>query len=160
MSSVARYLEVDEIIEFGLNLRRARHIAGLSQQRLADLSGVSQSVISRIERGKAPMVGLGRLLLLKRVLGAAWPFGECPHDHKCVWQALGPDLQRMHSAPLAANRSFYEPAYDRPSTVDSGSDVHEQDALPKGDRRPGEDRKSDAEANPTFPLSSFDAFDL
>jgi DNA-binding XRE family transcriptional regulator len=40
------------LIRFGLNLKRARQIAGMTQQRLAELSGVSQSVISRAERGR------------------------------------------------------------------------------------------------------------
>lgn len=103
----ARLEEQEPLVRFGRNLRRARQIAGLSQQRLADLSGVSQSVISRLERAKAPMVGLERLLMLERVLGSAWPFGQCPHDHSCVWQALGPDGQRMHTAALARNDSIW-----------------------------------------------------
>src|SRR5688572_2263392 len=81
----ARLDDRDPLVRFGRNLRRARQIAGISQQRLADLSGVSQSVISRLERAKAPMVGLERLLMLERVLGSAWPLGECPHDHSCIW---------------------------------------------------------------------------
>ena len=103
----ARLGDQQPVVRFGRNLRRARQIAGLSQQRLADLSGVSQSVISRLERAKAPMVGLERLLMLQRVLGSAWPFGECPHDHTCVWQALGPDGQRMHTPALSRNSSIW-----------------------------------------------------
>jgi transcriptional regulator with XRE-family HTH domain len=101
-----RYNVVPEemFLRFGRNLRRARQIAGLSQQRLADLSGVSQSVISRLERGKAPMHALERLLMIQEVLGSAFPLGECPHDHACVWQAIGSDGQRMHTPLLAANR--------------------------------------------------------
>ena len=102
----ARLDDQQPLVRFGRNLRRARQIAGLSQQRLADLSGVSQSVISRLERAKAPMVALERLLLLERVLGSAWPFGECPHDHSCVWRALGNEGQRMHTSALARNDSF------------------------------------------------------
>jgi transcriptional regulator with XRE-family HTH domain len=96
------------LVRFGRNVRRARHIAGLSQQRLADLSGVSQSVISRLERAKAPMIGLERLLMLERVLGSAFPFGECPHDHSCIWQQLGPEGQRTHTPTLATNRSYWD----------------------------------------------------
>lgn len=92
-------------LRFGRNVRRSRQIAGLSQQRLADLSGVSQSVISRLERGRAPMLGLQRLLMIQEVLGNAMAFGECPHDHSCVWQALGPDGRRMHTPLLAAKRT-------------------------------------------------------
>ncbi len=53
------------------------------------------------------MVGLERLLLLERVLGSAWPLGECPHDHSCVWQPLGPDGQRTHTGPLARNEPIW-----------------------------------------------------
>jgi transcriptional regulator with XRE-family HTH domain len=110
MTVMAWHARLDDgfpLIRFGRNLRRARQIAGISQQRLADLSGISQSVISRLERAKAPMVGLERLLMLERVLGSAWPFGECPHDHSCVWQPLGEDGQRTHTSALARNASFW-----------------------------------------------------
>ena len=53
------------------------------------------------------MVALERLLMLQRVLGSAWPFGECPHDHTCVWQPLGADGQRMHTAALARDSSIW-----------------------------------------------------
>src|SRR5215218_120626 len=103
----ARLNDAAPLVRFGRTLRRARQIAGLSQQRLADLSGVSQSVISRLERARAPMVGLERLLLLERVLGTAWPLGDCPHDHTCVWQPLGADGQRTHTPALSANASIW-----------------------------------------------------
>jgi len=95
------------LVRFGRNLKRARQIAGISQQRLADLSGVSQSVISRLERALAPRLGLERLLQLQQVLGNALPLGECPHDHMCVWRPLTPDGQRSHTEPLAAGVSFW-----------------------------------------------------
>ncbi len=53
------------------------------------------------------MIGLERLLMLERVLGSAWPFGECPHDHSCVWQQLGSDGQRTHTTTLARNSSAW-----------------------------------------------------
>jgi transcriptional regulator with XRE-family HTH domain len=107
MPWIARLDDPEALRRFGRNLRRARQIAGLSQQRLADLSGVSQSVISRLERAKAPMVGLERLLLLARALGPAWPLGECPHDHSCVWQVLDADAQRQRSGTLDPNAAIW-----------------------------------------------------
>src|SRR4051812_50218933 len=77
----------DRVSAFGRILRRARHCAGLSQQRLADLSGVSQTTISRLERGKAPRTPIDRVLALQAVLGGWLPMGVCPHDHHCMWQA-------------------------------------------------------------------------
>jgi transcriptional regulator with XRE-family HTH domain len=42
----------DRLLEaFARNLRGARHAAGLSQEALANQSGVAQSMISRIEAG-------------------------------------------------------------------------------------------------------------
>jgi hypothetical protein len=71
---------------FGAFLRRGRQCAGLSQQRLANLAGVSQTLISRLERGKAAHVGLDRILAIQTVLGGCFPLGVCPHDHSCIWR--------------------------------------------------------------------------
>ena len=49
---------------FGIELRRCRMYAGLSQVRLAEASGVSQSTISRLERGKASSAAMFKLVLL------------------------------------------------------------------------------------------------
>ena len=95
------------LVRFGRNLKRARQLAGISQQRLADLSGVSQSVISRLERAMAPRLGLERLLQLQEVLGNALPLGECPHDHLCMWRPLTPDGRRSHTEALASGVSFW-----------------------------------------------------
>lgn len=74
------------LVEFGHDLRRARHIAQLSQKRVAELSGLSQSTISRLERALAPSVGIDRLVMLGHALGRALPLGICPHEHDCPWQ--------------------------------------------------------------------------
>jgi hypothetical protein len=78
--------ELDRLAAFGRFVKRARQCAGISQQRLADLSGVSQSVISRCERGQAPRLALERVLAIQAVLGGCLPMGVCPHDHNCIWQ--------------------------------------------------------------------------
>jgi transcriptional regulator with XRE-family HTH domain len=92
------WLQAD-LIDFGQILRRCRRIGGLSQQQLADRSGVSQSVISRAERGKAPRLALERLLRLQAVLGAAFPIGVCPHDHRCVWSPPAPWATQTAAGP-------------------------------------------------------------
>jgi DNA-binding Xre family transcriptional regulator len=77
---------VDLMAAFGAFVRRARHCAGMTQQQLADRSGVSQSVISRLERGLAANIRLTRLLAIQAALGGCLPLGVCPHDHQCIWQ--------------------------------------------------------------------------
>jgi transcriptional regulator with XRE-family HTH domain len=78
------------LVEFGHYLRRARRIARLSQSRVAELSGLSQSTISRLERALAPSVGIDRLVMLGYALGRALPLGLCPHEHDCPWQPPPP----------------------------------------------------------------------
>ncbi len=73
---------------FGLELRRARHAAGLSQVMLAARSGVSQSMISRMENGRAPAASVLNLLRLGSAIGRALPLGACPHRHYCPWPPL------------------------------------------------------------------------
>lgn len=78
--------DLDRAEAFGIFVRRARQCAGLSQQQLADRAHVSQSLISRLERGRAGHVGLSRLLAIQAVLGGCLPLGFCPHDHPCIWR--------------------------------------------------------------------------
>jgi len=65
--------------------------AGLSQVRLAEASRVSQSTISRLERGKASSAAMFKLVLLGDALGNGLPLAFCPHDHVCAWQRLDDD---------------------------------------------------------------------
>jgi transcriptional regulator with XRE-family HTH domain len=73
---------------FGAELRRCRSVSGLSQGRLADLSGVSQSSISRLERGKAPYASLQLIVRLGEAMNGRMPIAHCPHKHGCVWERL------------------------------------------------------------------------
>jgi len=66
----------------------------LSQRRVAELAGLSQSTVSRLERGKAPSVGVDRMVALARALDRALPFGTCPHEHDCPWQPFRPPPSR------------------------------------------------------------------
>ena len=50
--------------DFGAELRRCRETANLSQNQLAERSGVSQSTISRMERGLAARAALWKLIML------------------------------------------------------------------------------------------------
>jgi DNA-binding XRE family transcriptional regulator len=90
---------LERLLAFGRNIRRARRCAGYSQQRLSDLSGVSQTVISRLERGRAPRLGLERILALHEVLGGCLPLGTCPHDHSCIWKPQSAQDDRARHAP-------------------------------------------------------------
>lgn len=83
--------EPDPLLEeFGHYVRRARYLVLMSQQILADETGVAQSQISRLERGFAPGLGLIGLLSLGQGIGRALPLGFCPHDHTCAWQPIKP----------------------------------------------------------------------
>lgn len=52
-----------------LRLREVRESKGLSQARLAKLSGVAQPTISRLEAGKLGTINLKHLEKLARALG-------------------------------------------------------------------------------------------
>lgn len=74
----------------GVYLRRARYIAGRSQQNVADAAGVPQGQISRLERALAPSMNVERLAWIEDALQGAFPVGYCPHDHICEWRRLKP----------------------------------------------------------------------
>lgn len=72
-------------IEVGQRFRRGRHQLGMSQRSLAFKAGVSQSEISRLERGMTPHMSAWRVMEIGLALGARFPFGYCPHDHQCAY---------------------------------------------------------------------------
>jgi transcriptional regulator with XRE-family HTH domain len=76
---------------FGVEFRRCRLYAGISQVELARRSGVSQSTISRIERGKAASASLIKLVRISEAMRSGFPFGFCPHPHFCAWNRLDED---------------------------------------------------------------------
>ena len=76
--------ETQQLSWFGERVRQARHAAGLGQRAVAERSGVSQSTISRLERGKVAHLPLVRLLALAHASGRSLPVGACPHDHSCL----------------------------------------------------------------------------
>lgn len=76
---------------FGVEFRRCRLYANLSQVELARLSGVSQSTISRIERGKASSASLIKFVRISDAMLTGFPLGYCPHPHYCPWNRLNQD---------------------------------------------------------------------
>lgn len=84
--AAARLAPEGAVALLGDYLRRSRRLAGLSQQRLADVSGVSQTMVSRAERGVAPSMAVERLVRMVQPLARFFPLGVCPHDHPCAWQ--------------------------------------------------------------------------
>jgi Predicted transcriptional regulators len=76
-------LPVMELV--GARFRHGRHQAGLSQRRLAEAAQISQSVVSRFERGLVSHTSAERIVRLAEALGPGFPFGFCPHDHRCAW---------------------------------------------------------------------------
>lgn len=99
--------EQEMLVWFGRVLRRARLTAGLGQRGLAERCGVSQSTISRLERGGVARLPLVRLLSLSFVLGGGLPVGACPHGHDCPWpqhRPARPMLPTMEVAILLAQR--------------------------------------------------------
>jgi len=80
----------DEMLEeFGLRLRDSRKRLGLSQLALEEQSGVDQTMISRLERGKAARCPVYRILALEQALGRDFSLAVCPHDHRCVYRPPG-----------------------------------------------------------------------
>ena len=90
---------------FGVELRRCRLYANLSQVELARRSGVSQSTISRIERGKASSASLIKFVRISDVMRTGFPLGYCPHPHYCPWNRLNADgtTARDPRRPIASD---------------------------------------------------------
>jgi transcriptional regulator with XRE-family HTH domain len=77
----------------GARFRYGRQQAGLSQRKVAALAGVSQSLISRFERGRCPGLAAWRLVAIAMSIDPRFPFGCGPHDHECKWP-YNPATQR------------------------------------------------------------------
>lgn len=76
------------LVLVGRYFRRSRAYAGLSQTQVAGKANVSQSMVSRVERARAPGMAFERFVDMCLVLGRLFPFGVCPHDHRCGWQPV------------------------------------------------------------------------
>jgi DNA-binding XRE family transcriptional regulator len=69
----------------GARFRNGRGQMGLTQRRVAEIASISQSVVSRFERGLVGRMSAERIVRLALALGPRFPFGCCPHDHDCPW---------------------------------------------------------------------------
>jgi DNA-binding XRE family transcriptional regulator len=95
-----------DLVLFGARVRRGRLQTGMSQRRLADRAGVSQSAISRLERGVAIGMTAIRLVAVCIELGPSFPFGSCPHEHTCAYpyDPRAPSEPRPHQPMLRIGR--------------------------------------------------------
>src|SRR5688500_6639064 len=66
------------LVMIGRYLRRSRYYAQKTQRQVAAESGLSQSMVSRAERGVAPGMRFDRFVRLCLTLAAVFPFGACP----------------------------------------------------------------------------------
>jgi transcriptional regulator with XRE-family HTH domain len=90
----------------GQAMRIARERASLSQRRLAARSGVSQSAISRMERGSVRGIALRYFARVVATLGDTMPLVGCPHGHDCDY-ARQWRFARLQIAPeLVTPRGF------------------------------------------------------
>ena len=76
----------------------------MSQRGLAARAGVSQSAISRLERGVAIGMTAIRLVSVCMALGPNYPFGCCPHEHACAYpyDPRAPSEPRPHRTDAAS----------------------------------------------------------
>ena len=81
---------VPEMVLVGKRFRNGRLLAGMPQRQRAARAGISQSLISRLERGLATGTSAERLIRIADAIGPQFPFGHCPHDHACAYP-LNPD---------------------------------------------------------------------
>lgn len=75
MPAVGREIDIGLAI-IGREIRRCRHELWMSQQGLANASGVSQSIISRLENGTLTSLRLIRLAAIVAALAGYGPRAE------------------------------------------------------------------------------------
>ena len=85
----------------GSRFQRGRQQAGMTQRQVAAIAGVSQSEVSRLERGRGGGISTYRFVAIGMALGPGFPFGCCPHEHRCAYPPF-PDAPR---SPLATLQS-------------------------------------------------------
>ena len=104
--------------QLGIYVRRARYIAGMSQQKVAVAAGINQAVVSRLERALAPSMNVERLAWIEQAMNGAFPLGYCPHDHPCRWRRLQRRLtaQEAWDAEVEKQRRLTEQFYGPPGS--------------------------------------------
>ncbi len=78
---------VPAMVILGARFRNGRIMVGASQREIAEISGVSQTGVSRLERGLATGMSAERLIRIADAIGPSFPFGCCPHHRTCAWPA-------------------------------------------------------------------------
>jgi hypothetical protein len=104
-----------ELVAIGGYFRRARRYAARSQARVASDANVTQSMVSRMERGLAPGMRLERFVATCAAIGRIFPLGTCPHEHECAWQPISPPEHVLKDAErlLAILLKSVEPSEER-----------------------------------------------
>jgi len=76
---------VEPMVLLGARFRNGRLQAGISQRALAERAGVSQSAVSRLERGLSTGMSAERIIRIAEVI-PDFPLGFCPHpNHGCAY---------------------------------------------------------------------------
>ena len=100
----------------GHAVRIARERAALSQRRLAARAGVSQSAISRMERGAVRGIDLLYFARVAAALADAMPLAGCPHGHGCDYDRrwrfallqVSPDLASWRRSASGEGATLFE----------------------------------------------------
>lgn len=95
---------ITEPVAVGRYLIRSRKYVEQTQRELSQEADVSQSMVSRLERGRASATPLANFLKVGSALGRLFPLGFCPHDHACAWQPIRPPEQRTSDVQLYIDR--------------------------------------------------------
>ncbi len=107
------------MVEMGARIRAGRHAAGLSQRAVADWAGVSQSEVSRLERGQGGNISTYRFVAICFAIGPSFPFGNCPHNHNCphTRPAAAAHIRRQFDSPrdIEERDPFDQPDHGQPA---------------------------------------------
>ncbi len=123
-------LSVTEALEeLGAAVRDARQRAGLSQRDLEALSGVDQSSISRMERGRVPGMRLDKLARVAMVLGGLLLVPVDPVDRGDAWTRL---MTRRREAGVIDAPQGDPPEADPALSFETEADAEERSLGPSG----------------------------
>lgn len=109
MSKILHSQEPDVLAHLGQNLRRIRLATGLSQQALADVSGISRRMIAGLE-GEGANISLASLDKLARALGCTFvdlvaaPSVDPKRIAALAWRGAAPDSRGVLLGTVPARR--------------------------------------------------------
>jgi hypothetical protein len=92
------------LVILGAGIRIGRRRLGLTQRELAERSGVSQTAISRLERGMVWGMAVVRFARVAWALEERTPFGGCPHPHQCDYGARWEQVMADHVGAIDSLR--------------------------------------------------------